>query len=531
MLKRGAARYAAALFVCLISASGVAQDAESVFKEAMDLYQRGRDSEALVKIKEFLATDPSSETAWKLRSTLEAREWSSLLIKGGEHEAAFRDFFARSIPAAREHLADPAAIKALIATMDGGKWGEMQKAMLKLAADHGEYAVPELLPRLASESTETRATTMEWLRRLGRQSTMPLIQALDMDNPMMVSSALSVLGQLKDRRALPYVAAKAMGPGAEAGSVIQTAASRALAELGQGASVSADLAGNFLSLAESYYRRSEDVVDPFRATYTVWGSADGALTAHEVPRDLYHLKLAEEVLFDALALFPAHRDAQVLLTSVLLAQQDVGAGASAEETQAAALRRAGDLASVYGPEVLDATIAKAMADGRSSVATSAIRLLASTITGEQAGSFTGLNQAVGSSQKDVKYEAALALAMLAPGGGYAAQDQVVPALADALGQDAIRTVVVIDDREETRNRLIADLNARGYFAYGTPSGALGVAAVREYPVEDLVIVRYNLNDATAFQVVKELKGDARTAEKPIAVLVDAADVNYCKPFP
>jgi HEAT repeat protein len=515
MSMRGTARLVAASVLFFVSSAAPAQDAEALFREAIDLYERGRDTEALAKMREVLAADPGAELAWRLRATVEGREWARLLARGGEHAAVFQHFFSLALPAARAHAKDPEAIRALIARMEGGDWGDSQKALFQLAADHGEYAVPHLVTRLGSDSTETRAQAMEWLRRLGRQSVLPLIQVLDNPEPMIVANALTVLGQLRDARANPYLLLHASGSGPD---LVRSAAQRALRD--SGAASAMDPASALLELAEAYYRRDVAVVDPFRATYVAWGADGAALISREVPRDLYHLKLAEEVLFDVLALHADSMPAQVLLASTMLAQAEVAAGAPAEEPGAETLRRATELAWALGPQVLDATIRKALADGRPAVAAGAIRLLAAVASAELIPGLTGLQEAVTSAYKDVRYEAAITLAALGQAGNYPAASQVTAALCEALGQDAVRTVVVIDDREETRNRILADLNARGYFAYGTPSGSIGLAAVRDYPVEDLVIIRYDLQDATPHQVVKELKADPRTSSRPIAMIVE-----------
>jgi HEAT repeat protein len=503
------------------ASAGIAQDLDAMLNEAHELYQRGRYDEGLSKLRMILNQDPSSEDAMRLRDAIEFRAWAKMMIQGDAHAAVVKQIMELALPAAREKGGDRDAIVALVAKLDSGEWAERANAMRQLAADHGEYVVPVLLPRLESGSTDTRAAAMEWLRRLGTQSVLPLIQALEHDSPMIKANALTVLGQIGDPRAQPYIAAYG-APGYPIQQV-RDAAIRAMADLGAGLFVG-DAATQMLALAEAYYRGDKAVVDPFRAVYTVWHFADGNLVAHEVTRDVYHLKLAEEVLFDLLEMEPGSTPARVLLASVLIAQAEAGR-ASDEET---ALQNAAVLAAAEGPDILDQVVSKAIADGRPEIAAGAVRVLASIVNAGNFRSPNGLTEAVHAPYKRVRFAAALALAAIDPAVDYPERSKVVPVLMEALGQDSVRSAVVIDDQAETLNKLVGDLNQRGWYAYGVAKGSLGLARIREYPIEDLVVIRYDLADRTVNEVIKTLRTDERTQERPIALLVEDRDMDAAR---
>lgn len=525
MMKRGLVWIVAPVLALLLVPLrwAPAQDPEGLLKEAIDFYERGRDAEALDKLKAVIAADPSSEMAFKLRTSVETTMWARAMIKGNEHAAVIKHLFDLSIPAEKAKAKDDAAIGALILKMESGDVPERQRASLTLAADHGEYAVPHLVGRLKSDSSETRAQTMEWLRRLGVQAVMPLVQALEIGDPMIAANALTVLGQIRDRRAFPYVAAYAQAP-ASVPETVRAAATRALGRMG---APSGDLPGLFLQLAESYYRRDTAVVDPFRATYIAWSCADGKLVASEVPRELYHLKLAEEVCYDILAWDPANMDARILLGSVLVAEQEAVAG-SDPEGPGKALAGATEMTTSLGADVMDGVLRKALADSRPEVAAGAVKALAKLTDADSFNPQGGLVQALSAPFREVRILAGLAVAHIHPRSGFGGSEQVVAALMEAVGQDAVKTAVVIDDNAETRNRMVGDLNARGWFAYGAATGPEGLTAVRSYPVEDLVVIRYDLQDATVAEVVKALRADPKSQDKPVVILAEAAKIAGAK---
>ncbi|NRA95991.1 MAG: response regulator [Planctomycetes bacterium] len=518
MTKRGSRWTLALALLCLVGLAplGYAQPSGAL-ATAVDLHERGKDVEALAKLKEVVNSDPSSETAWALINSIDMTLWARMMTRSGEHAAVIKTLFNASMPAARAKARDAAAIKGHVATAgdESASWADRSKAMTALAADHGEYAVPHMLEQLGSDDSARRAAYINICRRLGTQAVLPLVQALEIKNPNLQASALTALGLIKDARSTPYVAGFALG--AE-NNVVRDAARQALVGMGITEASPQATGGLFSNLAEAYYRRDTAVVDPFRSTYVAWSQADGKLVAREVPRDIYHLKLAEEVLYDMVNWDANQMHAQVLLGSVLVAQQ-VAANGAAGDGPEAALNHAGEMAASMGTEIMGYVVRKALTDGRPAVAAGAVRVLGSISDGRNFQAPNALTDALGAPYKSVRFSAALAIAGLRQPG----QPGVVSVLTEALGQDAVRSVVVIDDNADTRNQIVADLNARGYFAYGVAGGAIGLARLRDYPIEDLVIMRYNMGDATVAEVMKTIRADARTADTPVAILCDPSD--------
>lgn len=522
MIQRGLHGAAAAItFMAAFACATADLSAQEAMREVLNLVERGRNDEALAKLNEVLAKEMPSNEALALRDKLSSDEWIKVMIQNDRLGEAVMTLMNRSRPAEAQKTADPAAIKALVDSAMGEDWAARQKALLALKLNHGEYAVTGIWRALGSGDTNVRTMAMQALRALGDDAVAPLVAVMKgTDGPTAANAAL-VLGILKDVRAMPYLALAAAG----ADGMVKEAAARANAS------------GDLVALAEMYYNRDPMVCRHTRSSYVVWTTAraEGAdsvdLVAREVPRDLYHLKMAEETLADALRRDRTNPKSAVLMISTLLAELDFAKnlGKDGEEgVAAAALSQARILASVTGTALLDEVVKKAVADGRVDVAAAAVGLLGEQIDSTSFTAPNGLTMGLQSSHKAVRHAAAIAIANIRPMAAFEGSDLVVPALSEALGQDAVRNVLVIDDNTETRNKVLAGLNAKRYFAVGTDNGAMGVGMLRDWPVEDAVVVRYDLVRPNVTDVVRGIRADARTAGVPIFVLANDKHMEAAK---
>jgi HEAT repeat protein len=527
MTQRSTLRASAVLVLCLgFSASVVAQDPKALVQEAYDLVARGKNAEALEKLNAVLAGDPSSEAAYDLRASLEAKQWIEISVANDKLGEVVTQLFGRAMPAAAAKTADAAAIDKLLEEARSSEWLVREKALRSLLLNHGEYAVARLWKDLANSETERRVQAMDWMRRMGSDASLPLIQCLKSTEVMVRTNAATVLGMIGDHRAKPYLAHAAAN---EAEAVAKEAAAAALAKLG-GADAPIEEA---VKLGKMYYARDPRAVNNYRIVYPVWSlDRDGenlALNAYEVPRDLYHLKLAEGLLFDALRWAPDHEAARTLLVSVLLAEGEFGRGVAAEgegTAVAAACAQARVLAAAQGPAVLSNVVKTAAAEGRADVAAAALALLGTVADADTADAASGLADGLASTNKNVRYAAALAAVKSQARNLDAAK--VVDALAQAVGEDATRNVVVIDDVTDTREALCAQLEAKNWFCSWTDAGATGVVRLRDYPIEDLVIVRYDLSNGHVSDVVSSIRRDDRTKDVPVVILASAKDMEAAK---
>ena len=527
MTQRSTLRASAALVLCLcIGVSAVAQDPKALVSEAYALVARGKNAEALEKLNAVLAGDPTSEAAYDLRASLEAKQWIEISVASDKLGEVVTQLFGRAMPAAAAKTGDVAAIDKLLEEARSAEWSVREKALRNLALNHGEYAVSRLWRDLGNSETERRVQAIDWMRRMGSDAALPLIQCLKATEPMIRANAASVLGMIGDHRAKPYLANAAAR---DAEAIVKDAAANALSKLGGSAGAIDDA----VKLGAMYYARDPRAVNNYRIVYPVWSmDRDGenlVLNAQEVPRDIYHLKLAESLLFDALRWAPDHEAGRTLLASVLLAEGEFGRGQSTEgdgAAVAAACAQARVLAAAQGPAILSNVVKTATAEGRADVAAAALALLGSIADADTAEAMSGITDGLASSNKNVRYAAALAAVKTKARNVDAAQ--VVDALAQAVGEDATRNIVVIDDVTDTREALCAQLEAKKWFCTWTDAGATGVVRLRDYPIEDLVIVRYDLNHGHISDVVASIRRDDRTKDVPVVVLASAKDMNAAK---
>lgn len=514
------------LAVVMLAPSVRGQDPETLLSEAQQLYRRGQFDSGLAKLNALLGSDPSTSQAAALRDAVEFREWALIMSRGPEHETAVKALFDRALPADRERENDAEAIRALIAQIEkpaSEDRGEARvRALLRLGVVHGEYAVPYLVSRFGSDSSDRRANAIDAAYRLGDQAVLPLIQALESGDMKVRMGAASALGLIGNAQAVPYLTWIAMGD--DAAAAIAKDSLRRMGHDGMG-----DAVAQLIDLAGRYAKSDSAIIRPFRRNFVVWAFVDGQLVAREVPREIYGLKLAEEAYYDALAGDAANADALTGLARVLLAQV-VAAEGLEEGGSGSALAHASEVASALGAQVLGMAVEAATAEGDGAVAAAGTRLLAA-LQGEIEVMAGGpLSDGLEKSDKMVRYQAALSMAEATNSRTSEDTGKMVQVLAEALGEDVVRTAVVIDDQDDSRNAIVGALNERGWYATGVvdrdhgKTGGKGLGVVKSFPIEDLVIVRYNLADESVASVIKLLKSDARTADTPIAVIADHDDL-------
>ncbi|MSR46454.1 MAG: hypothetical protein EXS13_05255 [Planctomycetes bacterium] len=500
----------------LVASSAVpatAQAADDKFTEGANLYFRGRADEALAVFQAILAENPSNEDALRYYHDAGKEVFTLMLIKGGEFEATAKRYLGLATIARTEKSDDAEAIAALVDKALTGNYLDARDALYALSADHGEYGAAPFIAVLGDEDNqERRVKAITCLTHMAGDAVLPLIAALDSGNDRIVRNATACLGVIGDHRA-----AAALKRVAEttANEVNRGAANEALASIAGNAGSLADSATLHLAAATKYFQNDQSVVQPYDTKDAVWNWDGEKVAATKVAAVLRHLKLAQQNCKSAID----HPAAQAALLAAYAAEKASLAATQAmgAEGEAPAADASLDvMLAAGGPNGCSAALAYALAND---APMAAVELL---LTLESLGASTdAMKAALNSGYKAVRYAAAFALSMAGDNSA-----GVVAALGEALGEDAMRTVLVVDPQSESRNATAAALRGAGYTVVTADSGALGFARARTVPPKDVVVVRAGMADVTLDQFVYD--ADFRASSASIIVLTDAAAAETVK---
>ncbi len=494
--------------------AGIASDdVKDTFGQGVELFRRGKNDEALAAFQKVLAMSPSQDAAYALWKETDYSVWRDLLVEGGQFELAAKRLIELARLGRKAHATDEAAIKALVVTVisDGDALAR-RKALLALSADHGEYAVPYLLPYLSGENgdDDRRVLAMHALSQMDTDVVAPLAEAFASEDRILRRNVAMVLGNIGDPRAAAHLLWVASG---DADDSVRTAAQQSAVRIGaKGDAVSA-----FLALGDSYHHGRSDVLGPRGPGEVVWSFAGSKLSSQAVPQALYNEEMALKAYSLALKADPASVAGLAGLARSWMAEKSeieamgkAGRDAGSWKARAEAAQA---LVNSAGVQALDTALAWSVKSGDSSAGAALARAL-----GDLAGTPTGsLEAALRSGDGAMGSEAAVALGRIAAHAGSAASPEVVGALGQAAGRDIQRVAAVIGDNEASRT-VAAALEKMGVFVSRWDTGAKGAAMVRRAPGLDVIVLADTLRDLTAAQVLDEIKADERTQGVPLVLL-------------
>jgi HEAT repeat protein len=498
-----------------LSVTSFAQDLQGTFEEGVELLKRGNDAEALRKFQQCLAMDPSNEEAWELFQSTESQVWLDLLGEGGDYARVAARLMEIGKVGRKERQNDEEAIRALIGQLGTDDVVARMKAIHTLAADHGEYAVPQLLYALADpDADDRRVIHMQALTKMGGDVVMPLVAALDSSDAYLRRNVCLVLGYIGDPRGGAFLAATAAS---DADEGVRNAAAEAAAKCG----ASGNAVAGLLELGNAWHHSDPSVLMPHQVSDVTWSWDGTRLVPTEVPRSLHNEELAKRAFYAALRLNPASNEALAGVARAVTSEQgDLAARAARGEDVAEWQERlaADQLAvQVAGAKALDLALMWALENGDDVAATGLCRALGGSATGPTAGLQRALETR---SSGAIRGEAAVALGSIAFHTGRAASGPVVDALAEAAARDVLQLVAIIDGDDARRNTLRDAIAAEGVSVHAWGTGARGLVALRQVPGVDVVLIAESLPDLTFSQVAGEVREHPGLAETPILVLAE-----------
>ncbi|HLU38356.1 MAG TPA: HEAT repeat domain-containing protein, partial [Planctomycetota bacterium] len=424
----------------------------------------------------------------------------------------------------KEMSRDQDAIYVLVAAAcsPDNDYGERHKSLSTLAADHGEFAVPALVAKLADDDTRVQDYAIVSLYYLGTVATLPLIEAMQSENPLVRRNAAAALSHIEDPRALPTLLAAASNDRAEE---VRFVASRACERMNAGGANAVD---RYLALVDRYMT-GRTASDP---SEVVWELRDGALHPVEVPTSVFPLRVAQKFAYAAWRTDPASSAAQAAYARALLAEAAAieaalaAAGEDAPESLTALANAPAELrvkAVALGPAVLRQALAEAREKGMAPVAVECAQLLG-RVEDRASLASSPLIDGLNDDDKRVAYACALAIAEASDGVDVPHAADVVRVLGAAVTEESLRTVLVVDGSEAIRRTATeAFAKGRGTVVEAAAGGTEAVGSLITFPVVDAVVINQDLPDVVPEHVIGLIRKDPRLANTKVLVVATDED--------
>lgn len=530
--------FAAVVLLLTGAFSGVARaqdqaQIDSLFAQAKDAWEQGHYDEAAKALKQLLAQDPSQETAYDLLRKVENKMLLDMLTRGGDSEKVARTLLELAHRGEMERTRDEAAIRDLVQkAVKGENFAVREKAVRELVAKHGEYAVPYLYPYLGSNDTDERVYAILALSELGGDAVLPLVEVLHSDEWLVQKNAAQVLERIGDVRAvggLADLAATATNP------EVQAAAQAAASRVANGMLDDMSPVNAYLWLARKYYAGDTDVVRNYLSGYTLWSWKDGQLASRDVPKYMYRLELAEEAAYDALAADAQSQEARNVLAAVQYAEWGTLNGLSEEakatEETAQLMDRYWNVLPItmaQGTDTQLGALSLGLEWGDPWICRLALGALPDVWDGREITGDCALVAALDAPDKTVRFAAAIAALRLDPEMEFEGADKVAPLAAQAVAAGSLRQVLLVEPDAGTRTKATQALENAGLYVVAESTGMAGFVRAKEVGTFDVVVLRYDLPDALAEKIVRELRRDFRTQGLPILISGPEAELAEAK---
>jgi HEAT repeat protein len=504
-----------------------------ILSEAVQQYRSGRFDEAALQFQAAIDLDPDNQQIFDFY----LRVGPQGLMQMQQHEELV-DIIDRVLGRARIYQEglrlDPSYHEQLVQKLRGTEEE-------RLVATHELIAIgPRAIPTLMHYLGDTRQDEMRvWVRivltRMGHRAVRPLIAALAAPEARVVQTVAALLADVGDARALPELLRLA---DTHADETVCRVAANAVAAITRVMGIGRidDTPVLFFSEALRYFREGGDVRDEMISSEALlweWDAANTTVRAVQAPQYAWNELVAEEMLYRAAELYPAQNGYMSLLTAVqaaqlveakqrlLLAREQTmpvdgpDQQPAAIQERIAGLEQANDRVLMAGARNLCLATKQAIVAERYDVAVGLMELLQDPyltrakdmlplpqegLSDAKPGSV--LVAALDHGQKHIRYQAAITLARLDPGFGFAGAEKVMPLLAEAVGEWGMQVVLLLEPDYRYRNAAVRELEDRGYLVVVARDGFEALARLAESPIKDALIVAGDLNPVALTDVDK-----------------------------
>lgn len=397
-------------------------------------------------------------------------------------------------------------IVANIKRLNDGERGYMLG--LQQLRNSGELAVPamvNILTSTAPQDMQMHDVVSRALGDLGRSALNPLLVATEMppQNPALTTIS-RVLGHIGYPVAAPYLLALTRNP--QASGPVRDAATLALRDLN--VDPNSNPGDLFYAGAEKFYYGTESGVrpDPRSPVAFVWTWTANGLSSKQVPPQIFMDLMAMRFTENALHLQPSQPDEAVALwlASNMRRTIDLPQGAT-DPTRTPEEPSPQYYNVAQGAKYLNLVLDRTLKDNTpqsSAVALATVKSLQEIVG--QSNLFSGgrgqpLVDAMRYSDRQVRFEAAFAMAAALPQQHFQGDARVVPLLAEAVSQSGTPGVLIVGPQGE-RAKMAADL--KGYAVAGGEDPATAVADAITVPAIDVIVMSEDLGGPTIDRVIE-----------------------------
>ncbi|MGB2823504.1 MAG: hypothetical protein WBF17_21170 [Phycisphaerae bacterium] len=396
----------------------------------------------------------------------------------------------------KSERSDPEQIKKAIELLGGTQRAYLRgRDRLEIS---GEYAVPQLLRKLEEPdiTNALREKIMIVLPRLGKEAVLPLAAATRTDDPQLRQIIANTLGRIEYPHAAPRLMELYLRKDLQSQTRRIVRAALVSCAGGDTKILDRPVAQLCYELALKFYYRAESLVPDVRsdtANVWYWDEDLKGLTFKPVPRgifcDLYAMRMARLALEHDPKFYPA---VSLWLAANLKRQVDLPQGAT-DPTRTPDEPSAQFYVLAAGATYQQDILARTLRDKDWAVTVLAIEALGATAGADSlvkpvAGGAQPLVEALSSSNRVVRYWAALSLAGALPRKRFAGHELVMPVLAGAIRQMGKKTALVIAADQERRNALKDAARGLGYDVIDEADSAKGLAAARAGGGVDVAIL-------------------------------------------
>ncbi len=505
---------------CVAQGVTYAQDATESFHDAITLIRKNQVDEGLSALRELVDAGVTSDEAFEIWKATDPAIFQMLVLEGGDYEKIARTLLHLAKSGRAEMSRDQDKIAELVQQAVSNDFEARNDARRALAADHGEFAVPALLEVLGDKDESERSDrAMVAVLEIGHAAVMPLIQALHSDNDVLRRNAAAALVNIGDNRAAAPLAVLAANDGSDPVRYISQVGLKNM-NVGAGTDASELMAND----AEAWLN---DGVRDGDYSQVVWSWTENGLKATDVPAPLYSLELAKQRAESALVLNPEDQRAGELLARSYLAQVaaiEEGLKVNPDDPQLQELgERVGQLRLVamsLGKDRMRSAVAAAVDANQSSVVEAAMGVLGE-IDPDVASMESPVVELLDSEDSHTRYAAALALTDKLDTADTAVLNKVVGVLADAVEEEAVRAVLVVDANPLTQRAAREASATRGVRIAEASTGKQAVADFYNFPAYDVVVVSEELSDTLPQDVIALVR--QRSKDAKIVLLATSED--------